>query len=57
MKLGYWVTQRRHLLFFVPKSKSNILKAMRIRDTGNAILTPSESSGARMIVWEICGHY
>ena len=41
------------VLFLVPESKCNILVAMRVADTGNAVLTPSVRAGAGVVVREI----
>lgn len=41
------------LLFLVPKCKCNVLQAMRIGDTGDAIFTPTKGPRPRMVVWEV----
>lgn len=38
----------------VPESKGDVLVAVGVADTGNAILTPSVGAGSRMLVGEIC---
>lgn len=40
-------------LFLVPESKSNVLVTMCIRDACNAVLAPSKSSRAGVVVGEV----
>lgn len=44
---------RCNLLFLVPKAEGNVLSAVRVTDTGDAILAPAESARSSMIVREI----
>jgi len=45
---------RAYVLFLVPEGEGYALLAVSIRDASNAVLTPSVSSAAGMIVGEIC---
>jgi hypothetical protein len=40
-------------IFLVPKAKGNILESMCIRDAGDAIFSPSESSRSGVLVWKV----
>lgn len=42
-----------YILLFVPKSESDVLQAMSVTDTGDAVLTPSVSAGSCVIVREV----
>jgi hypothetical protein len=41
------------VLLLVPEAECNVLEAMGIGDTSNAIFTPSEGAGPGMFVWEV----
>lgn len=40
-------------LFLIPEAKSNVLVAVSVADTSNAIFTPSKSSRSGMVVREV----
>lgn len=42
-----------HILFAIPKSKSDVLQAVGIGHTGDTVLTPAVSSGPRMVVGKV----
>jgi len=44
-----------NLLLLVPKSKGDVLQAVRVRDTSNAVLAPAIGARTRHIVGEIYG--
>lgn len=46
--------QRGDSLFLVPEGKGYVLKAVRVRHTSNAVLSPAVSSLSCLIVGEIC---
>lgn len=41
------------IILLVPEGKCHVLNTMRIRDTGNAVLTPAIGSGASLVVREM----
>jgi hypothetical protein len=43
-----------YALFLVPEGKGNVLQAMRVADTSNAILTPAVCARACHVVSEVC---
>lgn len=43
------------ILLLVPESKSNVLEAMCIANTGNAIFTPSVCAGPSVVVRKVYG--
>jgi hypothetical protein len=42
------------VLFLIPEGKGNVLQAVRIADTRNTILAPSEGARACHVVCEVC---
>jgi len=56
--ISLWVAQAEQSLLqkgilLVPEGKSDVLQAMAITDTSNAVFTPSERSGSSLIVGEV----
>jgi hypothetical protein len=42
-----------HVLFLVPEGKGNVLQTVRITDTSDTVLTPTEGAGACHVMREI----